>query len=56
MGKQSDMNAVTDTKGRVIGVKGLRVVDASVLPFVTPGHIVSVLCKCFNTAVSESKC
>ncbi|KAH7381520.1 oxidoreductase [Pyrenochaeta sp. MPI-SDFR-AT-0127] len=43
MGKQSDANAVTDTKGRVLGVKGLRIVDASVLPFIPPGHIAGVL-------------
>ncbi|GME63854.1 GMC oxidoreductase [Neofusicoccum parvum] len=32
------MGKVVDTKGRVFGVKGLRVVDASALPFLLPGH------------------
>ena len=39
MGKARDPRAVVDTKGRVYGVRGLRVVDASVFPFLLPGHI-----------------
>lgn len=38
MGKVRDKNAVVDTKARVFGVKGLRVVDASAIPFSLPGH------------------
>lgn len=38
MGKPSDTNAVVDSKGRVLGVEGLRVVDASIFPFALPGH------------------
>lgn len=38
MGKTGDKNAVVDTKARVFGVKGLRVVDASAIPFTLPGH------------------
>ncbi|KAF3047624.1 hypothetical protein E8E12_010989 [Didymella heteroderae] len=38
MGKAGDKNAVVDTKARVFGVKGLRVVDASAIPFSLPGH------------------
>ncbi|KAL8686484.1 MAG: hypothetical protein Q9224_005433, partial [Gallowayella concinna] len=38
MGKSSDPNAIVDTNGRVFGVKGLRVVDASVIPLIAPGH------------------
>ncbi|KAL8819444.1 MAG: hypothetical protein Q9223_002127 [Gallowayella weberi] len=38
MGKESDANAVVDTQGRVFGVKGLRVVDASIIPLIAPGH------------------
>lgn len=38
MGKVSDPLAVLDTKGRVYGVEALRVVDASSLPFLPPGH------------------
>jgi choline dehydrogenase len=45
MGKITDPNTVVDTKGKVLGVKGLRVVDASALPFLPPAHPVSTLCK-----------
>lgn len=38
MGRRGDKMAVVDSKGRVFGVKGLRVVDASVFPVLPPGH------------------
>ncbi|RDW83550.1 GMC family oxidoreductase [Aspergillus mulundensis] len=38
MGKANDTMAVVDTKARVYGVKGLRVVDAAAFPFLPPGH------------------
>ncbi|KAL4867928.1 hypothetical protein BDV12DRAFT_170570 [Aspergillus spectabilis] len=38
MGKRSDANAVVDSNARVIGVQGLRVVDASIFPTLPPGH------------------
>ena len=38
MGKEDDPMAVVDSKARVIGVKGLRVVDASAFPFLPPGQ------------------
>ncbi|KAF7514170.1 hypothetical protein GJ744_004495 [Endocarpon pusillum] len=38
MGRTGDPNAVVDTKARVFGVEGLRVVDASALPLLPPGH------------------
>jgi len=38
MGKKGDAGAVVDSKARVFGVKGLRVVDNSVTPFSIPGH------------------
>jgi len=38
MGKSSDPMAVVDSKARVFGVQGLRVVDASAFPLLVPGH------------------
>ena len=38
MGKTGDTNAVVDSKARVFGVNGLRVVDASSFPFLPAGH------------------
>ncbi|MCJ1393615.1 hypothetical protein MMC18_006490 [Xylographa bjoerkii] len=38
MGKTDDPDAVVDAKARVIGVTGLRVVDASSFPLLPPGH------------------
>lgn len=38
MGKKNDPNAVVDSKAKVLGVKGLRVVDMSILPFSLPGQ------------------
>ena len=38
MGKFDDPNTVVDTRGRVIGVERLCVVDASAFPFLPPGH------------------
>ncbi|KAL8808636.1 MAG: hypothetical protein Q9200_004165 [Gallowayella weberi] len=38
MGRAGDRNAVVDSRGRVFGVQGLRVVDASVFPVLPPGH------------------
>ena len=46
MGESSDPNAVVDSRGRVLGVKGLRVVDASAFPLLPPGHAQSTVCKC----------
>lgn len=45
MGKTSDPKAVVDSKARVIGVKGLRVVDASAFPLLPPGHPVATICE-----------
>jgi choline dehydrogenase len=39
MGQVDDPNAVVDTQCRVIGLEGLRVVDASVFPTVPYGNI-----------------
>lgn len=38
MGRESDEEAVVDGRGRVFGVGGLRVVDASVFPFGVPSN------------------
>ncbi|KAM3080135.1 hypothetical protein ACMFMF_003544 [Clarireedia jacksonii] len=38
MGRKGAMWAVVDSKARVFGVEGLRVVDASIFPFALPGH------------------
>ena len=38
MGKLGDPDAVVDSRGRVFGVNGLRVVDSSIFPFLPPGH------------------
>ncbi|KAJ3543182.1 hypothetical protein NM208_g3701 [Fusarium decemcellulare] len=38
MGKASDQMAVVDKDAKVIGVKGLRVVDASSFALLPPGH------------------
>lgn len=45
MGKTTDPMAVVDSQARVIGVKGLRVVDASSFALLPPGHPVSTICK-----------
>lgn len=46
MGKRNDTMAVVDSRGRVIGVSGLRVVDASAFALLPPGHPQSTVCKC----------
>lgn len=38
MGRNDDEMAVVDSRARVIGVNGLRVVDASAFPLLPPGH------------------
>lgn len=43
MGAANDTTAVVDTQGNVRGVSGLRVIDSSILPFLTPGHPTSVV-------------
>jgi choline dehydrogenase len=54
MGRRNDSMAVVDSKARVIGVEGLRVVDASAFPMLTPGHLMSTVCKW--TWFSSAKC
>lgn len=38
MGPRSDTMAVVDAELRVHGVRGLRVIDASIMPFITSGN------------------
>lgn len=38
MGRNASAGAVVDWRAKVFGVEGLRVVDASALPFALPGH------------------
>lgn len=39
MGDPSDLMAVVDPETRVIGIKGVRVVDASVMPSIVSGNL-----------------
>ena len=45
MGKAENSMAVLDSKAKVYGVRGLRVVDASAFPVLPPGHPSSTICK-----------
>ena len=47
MGRSDDVNAVIDSHARVIGVEGLRVVDASSFPLFPPGHPQATVCELF---------
>lgn len=50
MGTADNSNAVVDSKGRVFGTKGLRVVDASSFALLPPGYLLATVCKwlCYN--------
>lgn len=52
MGRTSDKTAVVDSKARVIGVKGLRVVDASAFPLLPPGHPLATICEYYFSCLS----
>ena len=39
MGASDDPSAVVDAEARVIGLEGLRVVDASIMPSITSGNL-----------------
>lgn len=45
MGQTNDTAAVVNSKAQVIGVQGLRVVDASAFPLLPPGHPMATVCK-----------
>lgn len=51
MGKVNDTTAVVDSQGRVIGVNGLRVVDASIFPFLPPGQPSATVCECLRPSI-----
>ncbi|KAL9036057.1 MAG: hypothetical protein Q9214_006302, partial [Letrouitia sp. 1 TL-2023] len=56
MGKQSDADAVFGTNGKIYGIQGLRVIDASVFPLTPPGHIMATVCECtFDNLSSNLK-
>jgi choline dehydrogenase len=48
MGASNDTTAVVDSRARVRGVTGLRVVDASAFPFVPPGFPMATVCMYFQ--------
>jgi choline dehydrogenase len=56
MGVASDPQAVVDSSARVFGVNNLRVVDASALPFLPPGHPQATLCKFPQPLFMSSGC
>ena len=43
MGRQNDTNAIVDSNGKVFGVQGVRVIDASVIPIIAPGHSMAIV-------------
>ncbi len=45
MGKIGEPDTVLDSKARVVGVEGLRVVDASAFPILPPGHPSAAICE-----------
>ncbi len=45
MGKTNDPQSVVDSSARVIGVEGLRVVDASTFPFSIDGQPMATICE-----------
>ena len=47
MGPASDPMAVVSSTGKVYGVQSLRVVDASIFPFLPPGYPQGTICQCF---------
>lgn len=53
MGKLDDPMAVVDSKARVIGTQGLRVVDASSFALLPPGHPESTVCECSAVVPSD---
>lgn len=48
VGHENDTNAVVDKHAKVIGVKGLRVVDAAAFPILPPGHPQATVCEYYS--------
>lgn len=53
MGRFNDSMAVVDSKAKVFGVTGLRVVDASAFPLLPPGHPQSTVCMYKSTTCTS---
>ena len=53
MGKAGDPKAVIDTRGRVFGVRNLRVIDVSAFPLLPPGHCQATVCMLSRARVHE---
>ena len=53
MGMKNDTAAVVDSQGRVFGVRKLRVVDASIFPFLPPGLPMGTVCKSKKLSLSS---
>ena len=51
VGESKNSSAVVDSQVRVIGVKGLRVEDASTFPFLPPRHPQSTVCNSWSHIV-----
>ena len=45
MGSKNDTTAVVDSRARVYGVTGLRVVDTAAFPNLPPGHPMASACE-----------
>lgn len=45
MGNSDDPLAVVDSRARVFGTQGLRVVDISAFPLLPPGHPQATVCE-----------
>jgi choline dehydrogenase len=56
MGRDDNPAAVLDSQARVRGVSGLRVVDASSMPTLVPGHPMATICKFLGCGITLSCC
>ena len=54
MGRLNDSMTVIDSKARVLGVDGLRVVDASSFPFLPPGQPSATVCKSILPVINSA--